>query len=266
MPKINFKYKLLPANEKYGEGFTFYSLSQKEFDSFNPEILGLGNLSLDGSYHNALAAFFDLKGFTDFCNQMDSQLVIPEFIRRYTDWLFNAIAVCFTESVEDNRVKIWGSLPFYAKFLGDGILFLWNTDHSGTFSGIINIASKLVDITEKYQDEFIPDIKKHVSKPPAALRCGIARGQIISLGNGEDYVGSCINMAARLQKVSLLTFAISRRGFDLSKIPKKLPFQQRLILKKLYIRGIGENELVYVSKSEFEALPKIEKKIFKDPE
>ena len=38
-----------------------------------------------------------------------------------------------------------------------------------------------------------------VSEPPPVLRCGLARGTVFSVGNRSDFVGSCINMAARLQ-------------------------------------------------------------------
>lgn len=266
MPKIDLKYIRLPADEKlYGTGFSLNSITQKEFDSFNPELLGLGDLSKDGEYINALAAFLDLQGFTDFCNQLDSHLVIPEFVRRYTNWLFNEIAEQFKEGSVEGRVKIWGSLPFYAKFLGDGILFLWNTDNCIGKHGIINVISRLLHITQKYKTDFIPEIQKHVSKPPLSLRCGISRGQIISLGTGQDYVGSCINMASRLQKISLLTFAVSRRGFDLSPDPNS-GLNKRLVLKKIKIQGIGNDELIYILKSEYTKLTAKEKKVFNDIE
>jgi class 3 adenylate cyclase len=95
------------------------------------------------------------------------------------------------------------------------------------------------------------------------LRCGIARGQIISIGDGNDYVGSCINLASRLQKLSQLTFAISRRGFDLSE-EKYKPWKY-FVLKKVELRGIGKEELVYVKEHEFDALRAAERKLLKEP-
>ena len=112
-------------------------------------------------------------------------------------------------------------------------------------------------------EEFLPYIEKRVSKPPIRLRCGISRGQIISVGNSEDYVGSCINISARLQKVNQLSFAVSRRGFDFSR-NKKHAIVKLLTLKKFPIRGIGSDELIYVRKDEFDQLSKEEKKIFTD--
>ena len=89
---------------------------------------------------------------------------------------------------------------------------------------------------------------------------GIARGQVLSVGDGNDFVGPCINMAARLQKLGSMSFAISRRGFD----PKECftNIQKQLVLKKLPIRGVGEDEPVLLRKKEFAALSDEEKVLF----
>ena len=175
MPNIEFNYKKKIADPvKYGKGYILYSLSHEEFKKFNPSVLGLGNLALDGKYKNALAAFLDLQGFTDFCNQLDSHLVIPEFLTKYLNWLFEQIALQFKEGDYEDHVKIWGSLPFFSKFLGDGILFIWDSDKSGELPGFTNIIGRLLGITELYKTKFLPIIEKDVSKPPKILRCGVS--------------------------------------------------------------------------------------------
>ena len=215
MPTFQFKYTRVEADKaKYGDGYSFNSLSKKDFASFNPQVLGLGDISRDGEYVQALAAVFDLEGFTSFSNQVDSHLVIPEFLQRFLDWLFAELAENFREGETQRTVTVWGNLPFFAKFLGDGILFLWDTGEIMYQADISNIVFILHEINCAYATDFLPDIKKHVSKPPPKLRGGVARGQVISVGDGNDYVGSCINIAARLQKLGQLSFAISRRGFD----------------------------------------------------
>jgi len=265
MPKIEFKYKWFDGDESiYGKGYSFNSLTKKAFKSFNPSVLGLGDIAQEGQYVQALAAFFDLEGFTSFSNQVDSHLVVPEFLQRFLDWLFASLAETFKESEVEGRVLVWGSLPFFAKFLGDGILFLWDTEESH-FSLIANTTLILHRITERYQTDFLPKINKHVSKPPSKLRCGVARGQIISIGDGNDYVGSCINIASRLQKLSQLTFAISRRGFDISQAPTGSLGWKEFILKKVELRGIGSGELVYIKRKEFRRLTPNERKLFKNP-
>ena len=262
MGRLHLPYKLVPADEsKYGKGFSLNSLTQNEFQQFNESILGLGDLSLRGNYTHALAAFLDLEGFTDFANQVDSHLVIPEFLNRYLPWLFAKTAEFFTEGKSEDRVRIWGSLPFYAKFLGDGVMFLWDTEYSGGESSIRNIVRKLLSLTRAYKKDFLKTIGTHVSKPPSRLRCGIARGQVVSVGSGDDFVGSCLNLASRLQKLSTLSFAVSRRGIDLRPESKLECF----VLKKVELRGIGEHELVYVLESEFARLPEDEKMLFREP-
>jgi hypothetical protein len=264
MPTIHLPYKRIPADEKkYGSRFSHNSLSKEEFSKFNHSILGLGDLSVDGEYKQALAAFFDLKDFTDFSNQVDAHLVIPEYINRYVEWLFSSIKDVFTEGEDEKRVRFFGSQPFFAKFLGDGVLFIWDTELSGGFPGVCNVVGSLFQICSKYQTEFLPVVQKHVTKPPPVLRCGIARGQIISIGQRMDYVGPCINIASRLQKIEGLSFAVSRRGFDLSKVAKH-DINKILILKKTRISGIGDSELVYVSKREFDALDQSQKHSISD--
>lgn len=267
MPNILFNYSQAAADPRqYGPGVIFNALSKTDFSRFNPSVLGLGDFSKSGEYTQALAAFFDLDGFTDFCNQVDSHLVIPEFLTRYLNWLFEALASEFRESEDQESVRLWGCLPFFAKFLGDGILFLWATDRCRGFPGKVNIAQSLLSITNAYVSGFVPVIRKAVCKPPPRLRCGIALGQIISVGGGADYVGSCINAASRLQKLGLLSFAISRRGFDLTESPDvEGSLRSYLVLKRTAIRSIGLNELVYIRKDEYAALPAADKQAFDDP-
>jgi class 3 adenylate cyclase len=201
--RLNLRYRRVPADEeKYGKGFSLNSISNVEFQSFNQSLLGLGDISKRGEYVQALAAFLDLEGFTDFSNQVDSHLVVPEFMTQYLTWTFNSLSELFKEGESDGRVRVWGSLPFYAKFLGDGLLFLWDTEFSGGESGTLNIVDRLFRLTKSYRTNLLPELRKHVSKPPQRVRCGIARGQVMTVGDGEDFVGSCLNIASRLQKLS----------------------------------------------------------------
>ena len=267
MPQISFTYTQAAGDASvYGPGTTFNALDKSEFARFNPSVLGLGDVSQDGEYILALVAFFDLEGFTDFCGQVDSHLVIPEFLSRYLNWLFQTLADQFRESEDASRVKLWGCLPFYAKFLGDGILFIWDAEQCRGLPGAVNIAHNLLAVTNLYVERFLPDIRKAVSNPPARLRCGLARGQVISISGGADYVGSCINVASRLQKLSSLSFAVSRRGFDLSSAPNdEGSFRSFLVLKRTAVRSIGKQELIYIRKDEFDALGPAEQQDFRDP-
>jgi len=239
------------------------TLANEQFERFNPDVLDLGDISLPATKVEALAAVFDLSGFTTFCSQVDPHLVVPEYLSRFLDWQFGEIRKgLLRESKEDEKV-LWASLPFLAKFLGDGILYLWDTKEMGG-AEICNVVTSLWEICANYTGQFYPIIKRLVAHPPGVLRCGISRGTVVSVGNGEDYVGPCINVAARLQKLSLLTFCFSRRGFD---IEKHMPEETaaNYVLKSVALRGIGDDELVWVRRDEFDGLDDGEKALFKNP-
>ena len=113
-------------------------------------------------------------------------------------------------------------------------------------------------ICAKYVNEFLPTLRDKIVEPPPRLRCGLARGTVFSVGNGEDYVGSCINMAARLEKLPGISFCFNRRGFDLD---ENFYFA---VVKEVSIRGIGEHELVCVSRKEVEGLSPKDRRFYRD--
>jgi hypothetical protein len=134
--------------------------------------------------------------------------------------------------------------------MGDGILFLWETDELSEVE-IINIVVSMFEICKNYQKDFLKKITKKIVNPPSKLRCGIARGTIYTVGNGNDFVGPCINMSARLQKLNTLSFCFSRRGLN----PEINEYLSELVVTKITnIRGIGSEELVCVLKDEYDQL------------
>lgn len=228
-------------------------LSISDFSKFNSSLLDLGDISKDGKYFEALAAIFDLEAFTSFCNQIDPHLVVPEYMNEFLSWLFESVSSEFVYSKDAKEVLLWCPLPFYAKFLGDGVLFLWDTKNFD-LGDVGNVVVSLFNICLDYKESFLPQIKQKVSKPPLKLRCGIARGQIISIGEEKDFIGPCINAAARLQKLGQFSFAFSRRGFNLERNFNER-WKDSFVLIKSSIRGVGDEELLYVHRDEFRVLP-----------
>ena len=256
------EYKTLTLDDQ-GKSGKVWSLDSEQYDAFSPSVLGLGDISARAEQIQALAAIFDLSGFTKFCSQVDPHLAVPEYLSRFLNWLFDEVKRGLLKEQSDNETLLWASLPFLAKFLGDGLLFLWETEKTSG-AEICNIVTSLWEICDNYLHGFYTDIRRTVTKPPEMLRCGISRGIVFSVGNGEDYVGPCINIAARLQKLSYLTFCVSRRGFDFEKdMPEET--SEKYLLKSVSLRGIGEDELVWVRKEEFYLLPDDEKASFKNP-
>lgn len=236
-------------------------LDNEKFDKFNAQLLGLGDVSLRSTQVEALAAVFDLSGFTNFCSQVDPHLSVPEYLSRFLDWLFNEVKRRFIRESYKEGKQLWAELPFLAKFLGDGVLFLWDTNNMSAIE-ICNVVVMFRDICDRYVETFYPEVRKVVVEPPNMLRCGIARGRVISVGNGEDYVGPCINIASRLQKLSLLRFCVCRRGFNFEKDMHENVAPQ-FVIKSVSLPGVGESELVYVLKKEFDKLPEKEKELFR---
>jgi class 3 adenylate cyclase len=244
--------------------FSLTKLSKEEFDSFGPSNLGLGDLTLDSVPTDAIAAVFDLAGFTNFCKQIEPHLVVPTFLNRFLNWLFNDIKSEMFEKETKGSVSLWCPLPFYTKFMGDGLLVLWSASNL-TDRTRRNIISSCYNICIHYKRDFYPLMRRIVSDPPAILRCGIARGTVFSVGNGGDFVGSCINMAARLQKLSGTTFAFNRRGINMEDSDGDVAkqFINNYIITEVDIRGIGQHELVAIRKLEYEGLSKENKAFFK---
>jgi class 3 adenylate cyclase len=256
MGVLNLEYKDLLL----GRRELAYALPNSEFRRFNPSILDLGDISAGGEDIEALAAVFDLEAFTSFCNQIDPHLVIPDYMSKFLDWLFRSISVEFTRKQKkgSRTTTLWCKLPFYAKFLGDGVLFLWDM-RDFDLDVLGNIVDGLSCICENYTQAFLPHVKKSVSRAPAKLRCGIARGRVISIGAGRDFVGPCINVAARLQKLGQFSFAFSKRGFDLDKHFSE-DCRKLFVLIKSPIRGVGDEEFMFVLEREFKRLSPGERK------
>jgi hypothetical protein len=230
------------------------------FNAFNESILGLGTIESKSKQVNALSVIFDLEGFTDFCKQIDPQLAISEYLGEFLKWIFAQIRKEIINKESDEGYETYCSLPFLSKYLGDGVLFLWDTEGMSD-TNIMNVVVSMKIICQNYKSDFLLKISKRVSSPPKKLRCGIARGAIYSVGNGNDFVGPCINMSARLQKLNSLSFCFSRRGFIYEVNPD---MEKEVLVKKVNIRGIGSEELVCVLRNEFVALEESDKEKFMD--
>ena len=222
------------------------------FNKFNSSILGLGDIKAPCEETEAVAAVFDLSGFTTFCNQVDAYLTIPSFLNTFFDWFFNSIIQGLTDE-EGGRTYFWADLPVLVKFTGDGLLVVWNA-YRMKDDQLCRLAATLYNICYAYRRDFYPKIKMSVNKPPAVLRCGLARGKVFGIGNGHDYIGHCINAASRLAGLNPLTFCFPNRGFPVQEyMPPE--YAQLFVPKYVSVRGVGDNELVWIVKEEFDNLP-----------
>lgn len=233
------------------------------FKKFNPSLLHLGDLKTPCQEKEAVAAVFDLSGFTNFCNQVDAYLAIPSFLDGFYEWFFNSI-IYGLSCDEGNDSYFWTELPIMVKFMGDGLLVVWDA-HKMNDEQICRLAATLYNICHAYHHDFYPQIKMTVDKPPAVLRCGMARGKVFSIGNGSDYIGHSINNASRLCNLHPLTFCFPRRGFLIQEYLAP-EYAQLFLPRYASIRGVGDNEPIWVVKEEFDNLTDRQKLQFRSME
>lgn len=224
---------------------------------FNPKMLDLGNLNTPCEEKGAIAAVFDITDFTKFCNQVDAYLEIPRFLNYFLQWFFKCIVDGLTEENDGYKSTYWADLPMLVKFLGDGLLIVWNTQRISSDQACRLVAT-LYNICTAYSRDFYPQINTVINKPPHILRCGVARGKVFSIGNGRDYVGHCINNASRMSHMDGLTFVFPHRGFPVREfLPER--YIRFFVPKYVDIKGVGENETVWVVRDEFAKLPEEKK-------
>lgn len=212
--KVEAREKVYERFEEEGRKFiranAYYS--NTDFNKFNPKILGLGDIKLPSKEKDVISAVYDLSEFTQFCRQIDPQFVMPKFLNEFLEWLFKEIRTDLIYKKKSyKRGKIlWAPLPFFAKFTGDGILLLWDMKNQSNIQ-MCNVLIMLDHIRVNYKQNFLEKIKNYIVDAPPTLRCGIAGGKVCSVGNGEDYVGPCINLASRLQNLSSLEFSFQKK-------------------------------------------------------
>lgn len=213
---------------------------------------------------DAIAAVFDLEGFTTFCKQIDPHLSVPIYLSRFLDWLIDQLKKHTIRQHHREGSRLWHPLPFFLKYMGDGLLVLWDCEEMKPVH-VRNVILHLARICSLYQTELLKTLNGLVADAPPTLRCGVARGVVYSVGDDSDYVGSCINMAARIQKLPGLVFAFNRRGVDLDEEDASEFFKTRIKVQKVAIRGIGENELICVRLKDLESMNPADRKLYREP-
>ena len=236
-------------------------ISDDEFyATFTTSAFGFrANFSDEAEQVATLAVVFDLGGFTKFCEQSSADVAVPGFLEKFLEWLISKIREKVSGEREPQRTLINRyNLPYFVKFTGDGAIFLWNLARLGE-GRIPLLLQHMLEIVSEYNNHHFKRIKKFYPLTPALLRCGIARGTCFPLGNRDDMVGACINIAARLQKLPGLTFAVRSLGIE---IDAPLIANSVVLYKTIKIRG-GNEENIYLLKEEFHKMKTRDRKLYK---
>lgn len=141
----------------------------------------------------AITAIIDLEGFTTFCTHPDNHSNLPGFLNFVFERLGDSLSVAGLENV-----------CTHMKFLGDGALLIWSTENCDTKALGKKITLALHNLFRTFPDDILEVADDlGVYSVPRRIRIGITQGEIIELrsniNNENEYVGFCINLAARLQ-------------------------------------------------------------------
>jgi hypothetical protein len=162
-----------PTYKRKTDAPDLYWLRKSLFRRFNSSLLGLPDILENKETFDGLAVILDLKDFTAFCDQRDPQSEVPDFLDKFLRWLFDRLSEELFDHSDGKEVVLWSHLPIFGKFLGDGVLLLWDvTDISSEARR--NIVQAFDLICNEYVNVFLKEIRGMFTRPPSKLRCGIA--------------------------------------------------------------------------------------------
>jgi len=211
-----------------------------------------------------IVALFDLEGFTKFFNSSSviRNTIIPAFINAFLSWLNYS----FSNS--------YFPMPNYSKFLGDGVLLIWETKKQPLLKGALktefmNFCWNMVrGQKESYEKEFLPEVKRRI-KPirtceyPKHLRVCVSLGHAVKYVRGKsvEYVSECINVASRIIKRNPELYFIAHSNL----VTNEEVFGKKYVHKQLtQVKGIDKPICVYIEETDFKGLTNKGKKKFRN--
>lgn len=216
---------------------------------------------------NGLALIFDISGFTNFFNKPD----IQDYITDYINQIINCVETCIWGGdiywIKPGQVETEATpmfiKPSLRKFLGDGMLYVWEDDDKKIASDSairINLLNSLwnihaqIDTINKKIRENMP-----VADLPADIKFGLAQGSIYKLTENDgtiDYIGPCINLASRLVKYCPDMSIIASTRLRIYKEDIEA-FKYKKVIAKV-LRSF-EKEIVIVDKNDYDNMVKEER-------
>jgi class 3 adenylate cyclase len=159
---------------------------------------------------HAIAASFDLSGFSLFCRRPDAHAYLNRFLSALFKDFDNSFKDGFRDFFKDTSKLIQVPRPDMAKYTGDGALLIWARNTGADFSA--DFCTNVVAALRLFQQSLPAKVAQwerewRATDLPKAARFGIATGPVHPLTQGVttfnavavDYAGYCINLAVRLQ-------------------------------------------------------------------
>ena len=222
------------------------------------QVSNVGPITPIGKAHSDLVeimvAYFDLEGFTNFFNSTSvvRYTIVPAFINAFLIWLNH----CFGES--------YLPMPKYSKFLGDGVLLIWETKNQPVLKGVLK--AEFMDFCwnmvrgqkESYENEFLPELLRKIRslrtyEYPKRLRISLSLGHAVKCGQGKstEYLSECINVASRIIDYEPELYFIAHSSL----VTDEELWGKRYVLKLLPgVKGIDKPISVYIYESDFKSL------------
>lgn len=220
-----------------------------------------------------LCLIFDISGFTRFSN-------IPNVNSYLVDYI-NHVIECVEVNIYggedywnngDHKTTALQHFPSLSKFLGDGMLYIWEEESNDSFLSTPKFKVELLNRLWNLQKNFVKineklcrDINMPVSDLPPLIKFGIAQGDLDTLedNNGNlDFIGACINLASRLVKYCPKINFIASSTLDLPLETLSHLGYFRIIATSL--RNF-ENQIVIIDTQDYQGLLKKERKrLFKE--
>lgn len=222
-----------------------------------------------------LALIFDISGFTLFFNKPDIHYYMTDYINNIIDavevniWGGEDYYNKEAEGDEYSKVEGLKVKPSLRKFLGDGMLYVWE-DEENNYLVKEDFKVELINRLWNLQKNFsIVNTKINEKIPvgdlPQKLKFGLAQGSVFKLieaDNSVDYIGPCINLASRLVKYCPEIDFIASARINLSTDKLNENGYIKIIAKEL--RSF-ENDIVIVDKNDFKSVsPENSKRLFKE--
>ena len=183
-------YRPIPHDE-HDAGLYYFSDSTTKLSLFNFENIIYSSFDLThdfipdiefGTPCEVLACVIDMRGFSLFCEK-------PSIESPYTCGLMNA----FYHTVQNVFFKY---PPELVKFLGDGVLAIWETSAEDRQVAIDICVAGSLSLNTNWQAVRRSPHFSHGA--PEAIGVGVSFGLASKLPVGNDYIGRPVNIASRL--------------------------------------------------------------------
>lgn len=203
-----------------------------------------------GNLERIIVAIFDLEGFTNFFDSasVNKNIIVSAYLNGFLSWL-------------DYRFKKqnWAILPTLSKFLGDGVIYIWETERQKISAAkavnLMNLCWNMVQAKSSYDEEFLPEFIRQLGKRwecayPKRLRVSLSLGHAVKYvreGRPTDYVSESINIASKLVKFHPEVYFLAHSDIVFGAGPKKYDY----IEKKIYLTGINKPVAVFIDKDDY---------------